>query len=675
MPKKKNQVPINDWYEVKGAADGGNPSIYVFGPIVSYKWDEDDVTAKGFIDDLNAIESDDIDIYVNSPGGAVFAGMAIYNAISRHSANVHVNIEGLAASIASVIALAGDSVSIADNALFMIHDPWSFASGSAKEMRKAADILDKVKDTILNVYEARSDLSRNVLDKMMSEETWMTGNEAVEAGFADEVYDGVKVAASIPDGVFKNAPDLLTGNVPISLIALEDFPMPEPKVKSPANKVKPVTPAVEGAVDTDAVVAAATAKALADEKQRKDAISAVFSKYPDEHELRATCIEDMECDPAKASTMLLDKLAAGSEPLGADIQVVDAKDRFMEGAVEGSLIRAGLIKDDGKNEFRSFGFHDMARAVLEMNGVSTARMSIDQIIKAAITHSTGDFGNVYENVMHKTLLGAFRNAPDTWSKFCSVGDLSDFRAHNRYRSGSFADLQGLNENGELKHVTTGDAEKETITANENGVIFNLSYKMIKNDDMGYFTSVARNLGRAAKRSVENDVYALILANAAMGDGTALFHADHGNLAASGGAISIATISAGRSAMARQQDPDGNEFLDLRPAILLCPTELSDNARVIVGSETDSTKSNSKALNPIRNIVGVVDTPRLTGNGWYMLGNPADVPTIEVGFLNGQSEPVVEMEDSFDTRGVAYRVTYDYGVAAVEYRAGYKNAGV
>lgn len=128
-----------------------------------------------------------ITVRVNSPGGDVFEGTAIYNLLRQHAAKVKVEIIGLAASMASVIALAGDHVAMAENAMFMIHDPWAFAVGSGDDMRKTAEMLDKVKAAMLTVYAGHTTLAKDEIAKLMSAETWMTAEEAKAAGFVDEL--------------------------------------------------------------------------------------------------------------------------------------------------------------------------------------------------------------------------------------------------------------------------------------------------------------------------------------------------------------------------------------------------------------------------------------------------------------------------------------------------------
>jgi ATP-dependent Clp protease protease subunit len=166
-------------------ANGKRGEIYLYDAIGG-SWDGSGITAKSFQDSLKDIGNvSDLDIYVNSPGGSVFEGLAIYNQIKRHSAaNKVVHIDGIAASIASVIAMAGTEIRIAENAMMMIHDPWGMAVGGATEMRKQADALDKIRDVLLDTYVAKTGGKRETISAWMSDETWMTAKETVDRKFA-----------------------------------------------------------------------------------------------------------------------------------------------------------------------------------------------------------------------------------------------------------------------------------------------------------------------------------------------------------------------------------------------------------------------------------------------------------------------------------------------------------
>jgi len=151
--------------------------------------------ARTFQQRLAALEVDEIELYINSPGGSVFEGVTIYNLLVAHPAAVKVHVLGLAASIASVIALAGDEVNVAENAMFMIHDPSAGVYGKAKDFRQVADVLDKITESILNTYESRTKLSRDQLRAAMAAETYYTADEAVTAGFASRKVSAMKAAA------------------------------------------------------------------------------------------------------------------------------------------------------------------------------------------------------------------------------------------------------------------------------------------------------------------------------------------------------------------------------------------------------------------------------------------------------------------------------------------------
>lgn len=194
------------WYEIKNAASD-TAEIYIYDDI-GQSWFTDGVTAKGFINDLNGITAPNISLHLNSPGGSVFDGVAIFNALVRHPASVTTHIDGLAASIASIIALAGEKVVMAKNALFMIHNPWGGVQGDAEEMRKMADTLDKIRDTLVNTYQDRTGMSREDLVAALDAETWYTADEALAAGFVDEITAPMKAAASFDLTAlgFKHAP-------------------------------------------------------------------------------------------------------------------------------------------------------------------------------------------------------------------------------------------------------------------------------------------------------------------------------------------------------------------------------------------------------------------------------------------------------------------------------------
>lgn len=166
--------------------DDSGRTLRIEGQIADETWFGDEVTPQGFKNDLHA-GNGDITLWINSPGGDVFAAAQIYNMLMDYKGDVHVVIDGLAASAASVIAMAGTTVSMSPVAMMMIHNPWTVAQGEAKDMQKVIEMLGEIKESIINAYELRTGLSRTKLSHLMDSESWFNAKKAVELGFADKI--------------------------------------------------------------------------------------------------------------------------------------------------------------------------------------------------------------------------------------------------------------------------------------------------------------------------------------------------------------------------------------------------------------------------------------------------------------------------------------------------------
>ena len=177
---------MNRFWNFTTDGDTGERTLYLCGVIAEESWYGDEVTPAAFKAELLAAEGD-ITVWVNSPGGDMLAASQIYNMLMAYKGNVTVKIDSIAASAASVIAMAGKKVLISPTGLILIHDPASVAIGNTDEMRKAIQMLDEVKESIINAYEMRTGLSRARLSHLMSSETWLNANMAIELGFADDL--------------------------------------------------------------------------------------------------------------------------------------------------------------------------------------------------------------------------------------------------------------------------------------------------------------------------------------------------------------------------------------------------------------------------------------------------------------------------------------------------------
>ncbi|MFD2112577.1 prohead protease/major capsid protein fusion protein [Thiorhodococcus fuscus] len=456
-------------------------------------------------------------------------------------------------------------------------------------------------------------------------------------------------------------------------------------------------------VNLDEVRATAKREAIEQDRARRTAIAELCAPLRARHgfisEIESRAVAgDMTAD--QVSVEILRKLGEGAEPLGFD-PTPDAQSRCSAGddqidkrrtaALDWLLVRSNqpvIQLDDGKsrridlsgNPFRGATLLQIAERSLRAIGINPDGMDKLAIVGRAF-QSTSDFPVLLEEAIHKTLLNAYRTAPDTWSRFCKTGTASDFRAQNRYRVGSIGNYDTLGEHGEFKRKAIPDGERSSITIGTRGNIIGVTRQVIINDDLGALTDLAMWLGRAGKRTIEASVYSALAENGGAGptmnDGKALFHADHGNVEATTvGAPSMATFEASRIKMAQQMDISGLDYLDIRPSIWLGPLGLGGEARTVNDAQYDpDTASKLQRPNKVRGIVSdIIDTPRLSGTPWYLFADPMDAAVLEVAFLDGQQEPYTETKDGWDVDGAEIKARLDFGVAAVDYRGAIKNNG-
>lgn len=466
------------------------------------------------------------------------------------------------------------------------------------------------------------------------------------------------------------------------------------KDKATAPQADGKTSEPQGTTNVTEIERAAEARLRDQIEARHREIKARFRPFLDREDVRAMyddVLADTSVTVEAASQKLLAKLGEGVEPLtpqGYSPRIEageDDMDKRRKGVTAALMVRAGVATPeirasvDGGNPYRGMRLLDLARASLERAGVNPKGMSQMEVVAAAFTQSTSDFPILLEDAMHKTMLQAYQTAPDTWSRFCALGSVSDFRPHHRYRSASIGNMQVVNENGEFKNVPIKDGEKASIQADTKGLIVNMSRQMVINDDLGAFIGMAANIGRSARRTVEAAVYALLGENSGLGptqaDGEPLFHANRNNVASSA-VNSTESWDAMRVLMAQQKDVGGNDYLDIRPSIWLGPIGLGGAARNVNEAEyNDEATKNQRRPNISRGLVSdIVDTPRLTGNRFYLFANPSEAPVIEVAFLDGQIEPYLERMEGFTVDGSMFKGRHDFGVAAVDYRGAITNAG-
>lgn len=613
-----------------------------------------------------------ITVRLNSGGGRAFDGLAIYSLLKSHDGEVTIQVDGIAASAASLIAMAG-TLEIRQGAMLMIHDAAAVTFGNAAEHEKQADVLDKLSAQYAGVYARKCGKPIDHCRALMQAETWLTAEEAIAEGLADRLMDEPAAPTAAFDwGVYAHAPDRLSAYlrkapVPTAPIAsLEKPPMPQP---------------------TPSVVPQPTPAPLDPQPQAKvwavDFYALAGTKGLTLAETNEIVAKSTTLDGAKDS--LIDALAARQEgnlpaPQGGRIEFgADARDKFYAGVTNAFLAREGVEAVDAANEFNGLKPMDLVREIVARQGLKVGRDPM-RMVAAVITHSSGDFSNITYNIAFKAMLKGYEETPETFEVWTSTGSLPDFKTARRVDLNALPSLPTIGEQQEYQYLSTGDRGEAYSIATAGGLI-TISRQAIINDDLDAFGRLPRKLGRAAKRTIGNDVYGVLTNNPVMGDSNALFHAAHANLFSGGAtALSATSLQAGDLAMGLQKDRSQSKVvLGLSPKYLIVPRALKYTAAQVVRSASAIGQANPAVINPVQNVVeDIVAEARLDAastTAWYLAADQAMTDTVEVLYLNGVKEPVIEEFAQPTVDGMGFKVRIDYGVKAFAWEGLQKQAGV
>jgi len=315
------------WYNIQNKA-GETVDIYIFDEIGTYG-----VTAQDFISEIKGLKDMPINLRINSLGGDVFDGMAMYNIIKRREAKTTVYIEGIAASIATIIALGADEVVMAENSLFMIHNAWGGTSGEAKDMRKTAETLDKITSELTDIYVKKTGLSYDALAEMMDEESWLNAQEAFDLGFIDTISDSIKVAAKYDVSKFKNITQEEIKNK--LSININNKKMTNELKEWFNSKVEEIVTSVKGEVKVSADVAEQTAITvnLGDNEEITNKISEFEAKNIELSNKMSLLEEELVSAKGNNETLTVEV-----EGLNAKINKADAKGTELETSSDPAIV-------------------------------------------------------------------------------------------------------------------------------------------------------------------------------------------------------------------------------------------------------------------------------------------------------------------------------------------------
>lgn len=683
--------------------------LRLYGTVGSSFWDEEYFTARQVREQLDGM-SGPLTVRINSGGGIATEGQAIYTALRAYEGEVHVVIEGVAASAASLIAMAGDSITMTLGAIMMIHDPaswWVDGRGTEDDHLHAAQGLGVIAKAYAGIYAKRAGIPVEDARSIMKAETYFDGPAAVEAGFATSAEDDGEALepAAFDYRIYGHAPENLlaaAGAIPrqrpvsavVAMMAGAAMPTAKGGKTMAKSKVTAVTAAEEDNPDAGEEAQAAAENEAEAEVAEDDQDGA----GDDAGEADADAAEPLSADavailhicarkgvPTDRALGMIERgltcAQATAELQGASTQMT-IKNRAPRATIQrderttrrNGMTDALVAQMQGKRDVTGPAAAYMGMSIIEMAAASVGHRGAirswgekEQVLMQAM-HTTSDFPAIFENALNKQLQEKYQLAAPTYRQISRKRNFKDFRPMPLVRTGDFPTLKPISEAGEIKWGTFGEGREQALISSY-GVGVTISRQMMINDELGAIDEVLSNYGMTVALFEERTFYAFALA-AVMADGNTIFHASHGNLASGGAAsaINTAAVSAGRAAMRKQKSIDGNT-LNIVPNILLVGPDKETEAEMFVAQITPTATTD---VNPFSGRLTPVVTAEISGNAWYLLSsaNPCWIH----GYLEGAEAPRLRTDEPFGRQGFSMTLEHDFGLGAADYRGGYKNNG-
>ncbi|PCK87040.1 hypothetical protein CPT32_09540 [Rhizobium sophoriradicis] len=650
--------------------------LMLYGPVgFTDFWDESGFTSSQVIEALAEL-SGDVVVRLNSGGGIAMEGSAIHNALKRHDGRVVVKIDAIAASAASLIAMAGDEIEMPLGTLLMIHEPSGMTLGPADDHRRTAGVLDTMTGVFAEVYAERTGLSVKEIRQMMKDETWMAPQEALANGFATSVSEHAPTT-SMADATFDyrsyaKAPDRL------KRLAGERKAMglPMVAVASAPHKRKEVTM-------TEPNVAAADDQVTTNVKDVNSRIYQLCTVA------KMTLVEANEIvlnakgDFGKAQKMIINALA-DKEPDGGRVSPCHFDDSYGSMMVARDIEDALYARIAGKpaqgraSQWQGRSLLDMGAALLEARGERVISRNRDrlatQIMSSGSTHSTSDFPFVTGNAANRFMLDAYRAAETPLKQLARVRNAANFKAMTIGRMSEMPRLEEVLEGAEITYGTRSEA-KETYRVKTYAKMFGISREALINDDLDAFSDTLRAFGQAAAQTEADLIADLLLDNDGLGplldDGITLFANARGNKAVAGSGLTISSVSAGRKALRDQKGLDNETPLSLKPQFLIVGSGNETTAEQIIAATTPSA---TEEVNPFSGKLSLLVEPRLEEDAWRLFASPDQAPILEIAYLNGVQQPKLETREGWNTLGTEFRAILDFGCGITGWRGAYLNEG-
>ncbi len=398
----------------------------------------------------------------------------------------------------------------------------------------------------------------------------------------------------------------------------------------------------------------------------------------------------------KVRAAVLDQLIQSGAPIRSGVRVTDDEgDKFRRAATDALIMRSGMDLErpaDGARNFMGMQFRDLAIECLQMDGCcenGLNRRGSDELyamLQRSFFTPESTFPAILDNTIEKAYREGHKKASVTFDRITKKGTLSDFKIHNNYYiAGPVGEFLEVPESGELKHDVFRDDHLPTRQLRTYGRQFTLSRKAFIDDDIGLVTSLPARYAASARKTINKQVYSILVNNPAIYDGVPLFHSAHKNLLKTGTGVTQEAMQTMIMALANQRDQFG-EAIIINPAILVVPSGMQFDMYTLFNSPAIHTTENTQAVNPLyqyRDQLEVVEDPTINslcgGMGnvmpWWLLGAAGDTEFIEVDYLNGQEIPNIRRMETPGQLGFVWDIYLDWGISVMDFRGGVKNPGV
>jgi ATP-dependent Clp endopeptidase proteolytic subunit ClpP len=713
------------WFSVVPSEEPKTIDVYIYDEIGIYGY-----TARVLIEQIKAEADaigavDNINVYLNSYGGEVFEGFSIYNELKQFKANVTTVINPIAASITSIIAMAGSKLKVFKNSFLMIHNPWVMTVGDANAHEKSAELLRMLEEKALDIYSSKTSiLSRDEIRDLMNKETWIDAESAVLYGFADEIVDkdsqepspnqlsDIKPIAkmSLPNAnykmLFDNSAKIGTnkpnaGHKPTAF--QEDRGMI--KCKSCAKEIvegsahcnhcgwnQSIDPLQQASERERAEMKAQAAK---QERERVIEITAKCQAFGLPKEFESELVNSGVSSEIAASK-ILDKVGEMKSSMSYIKVTKDGSDNFRRHASNCLMVASGMnrseqVADDVRKGVAINGIHALMQHDLKNHGVDITGLTGEALYNKSIrmaSTGTSDLPAVLGDIGRKTLVQSYTEAPTTARQWVKTVPVNDFRSQNLVKMSGLGDIQLIPEGAAFKKTRFSD-KKETVSVKTKGIAWDATRQAMVNDDLGALLSTPLYMGASVSRQINYDVYESIVGTALAGpnmteDGTALFQAAaarNGNLITSSGVPTVALISAAEKVlmtmpMLSPEKGAKTQYSNIPARYLITGVTNKTVTEQLLKTPYDSAKSIPGVYNPYTGIIPIFDatlgallSDQSKPYAWYLVADQMAMESVVLAVLRGNEVPTIESEPSGigEALGISFHCYFDYGIGISDWR--------